>query len=277
MPTLPSEKHTHLERDNKHKNNPAGTSIENACQDNIHPLLLILLLPCYFCCSSPNGELSPAQGLHQDNTIVVDGIECVYDYYVPGDLGAASIPIVLLLHGGGSSKDDLTGESGFKAPYRGWMDLAESEKFLVIYPEATVGPTEKRNCNDCRADATSSPDVDAVGFIDALIDHFANKFNIDASLIYASGTSNEGHMSLRPKGIPIHKGLRERRFCFTRSLAGDMWNQVFRNGMPPSPSWFWANRIMISRWWKRYGISLGINSCDSAGIIEFNHARLQSV
>jgi polyhydroxybutyrate depolymerase len=103
----------------------------------------------------------------------------------------------LLFHGGGSSPDDLTGESGFKAPYKVWMDIADTEKFILVYPKGMMNPADGLGWNDCRGDATTNPAADDVGFIDALIDEFLGSFDVDISRVYASGTSNGGHMSLR--------------------------------------------------------------------------------
>ncbi|MCF6237691.1 MAG: hypothetical protein L3J79_02570, partial [Candidatus Marinimicrobia bacterium] len=149
--------------------------------------------------SSPEteGTEQPDAGLFINNTIVVNEETRTYDYYVPSMLGDSPNPLVMILHGGGSNTDDMTGESGFKAPYKVWMDIADAEKFIVVYPEGTMNPLGGLGWNDCRADATTNPSADDVGFIELLIDNLANSFNIDANRVYASGTSNGGHMSLR--------------------------------------------------------------------------------
>lgn len=165
-------------------------------------ILAIISCLCIFGCSDSSSKYyyinkSPKPGLLTQNTIVVEGVTRTYDYYVPKDLGSSSIPLVFLLHGGGSNTDDLTGESGFKAPYKVWMEIADTEKFIIVYPEGTNNSFGEPGWNDCRADATSNPAVNDVGFIDALINQFSSLFNIDTNRIYASGTSNGGHMSLR--------------------------------------------------------------------------------
>lgn len=165
-------------------------------------ILLLLSLLCLFGCpdsSTPDtddGE-SPLPGLFIDNTIIVDDVARSYDYYIPDDLGDTFCPLVFLLHGGGSNTDDLTGESGYKAPYKVWMDISDTEKFIVVYPEGTINPSGELGWNDCRADATTNPTVNDVAFIEALIDQFSSDCNIDLARIYATGTSNGGHMSLR--------------------------------------------------------------------------------
>ncbi len=148
-------------------------------------------------CEKPNEPKPNNFGLFAQNTIIVDGITRNYDYYMPNNLGSSSVPLVFMLHGGGSESDDLTGESGFKAPYKVWMDIADDEKFIIVYPNGTLNPLGGQGWNDCRADATTNPSVDDVGFIDSLIAYFSNLYNIDVNRIYATGTSNGGHMTLR--------------------------------------------------------------------------------
>lgn len=165
-------------------------------------VLLAISLLCIFSCSDTStsdvdGDESLLPGLFTDLTILVDGETRSYDYYMPDNVGCALCPLIFLLHGGGSNTDDLTGESGFKAPYKVWMDIADAEKFIIAYPEGTTNPLGELGWNDCRADATTNPTVNDVAFIDALIDHFSSTFNIDPNRIYATGTSNGGHMSLR--------------------------------------------------------------------------------
>ena len=157
----------------------------------------IILISLFFNCHKPSDVEIPESGLFTNNTIVVEGVTRTYDYYVPSDMGSSLSPLVFLLHGGGSNTDDLTGESGFKAPYKIWMDIADAEKFIIVYPEGSNNPLGALGWNDCRADATTNPSVNDVGFIDALIGQFSSSFNIDTDRIYASGTSNGGHMSIR--------------------------------------------------------------------------------
>jgi polyhydroxybutyrate depolymerase len=204
-------------------------------------ILLAISLLCILNCSDRStsdvdeGE-SPLPGLFTDQTIIVDGETRCYDYYVPENLEGSLRPLVFLLHGGGSNTDDLTGESGFKAPYSVWMDIADAEKFLIVYPEGTTNPSGELGWNDCRADATTNPTVNDVAFIDTLIDHFSSTFNIDPNRIYATGTSNGGHMSLRlalelsdkiTAAAPVVAAMPERNGC---SAPDNPVSILFMNG-----------------------------------------------
>lgn len=163
----------------------------------IEKLGFIILIFLFISCHKPTENDNQVENGLFTKTIVVEGKTRTYDYYIPTELGSSLSPLVFLLHGGGSNSDDLTGESGFKAPYKVWMDIADDEKFIIVYPNGLINPLGGQGWNDCRADATTNPSVNDLGFIDALILHFSSLFNIDTNRIYASGTSNGGHMSLR--------------------------------------------------------------------------------
>jgi polyhydroxybutyrate depolymerase len=164
-------------------------------------VLALLLLFIFSCQETPtpddDDDQSYLPGLFTDHAITVDGATRYCDYYIPQDAGASLSPLLFLLHGGGSSKEDLTGASGHKAPYRIWMDIADTEKVIIVYPQGTMNSMEALGWNDCRSDATTNPTRNDVAFIDALIDHFSSSFAIDPNRVYATGTSNGGHLSLR--------------------------------------------------------------------------------
>lgn len=136
-------------------------------------------------------------GLVRDNTIQVDGVTRRYHYYQPATDGVTALPLVFLLHGHGGSADMLSGQTAHPAPFKLWMELAESEKILLVYPDGMAGPDHERGWNDCRADATTNPTSDDVAFIRSLIQHMRTQFQIDPRRIYAAGFSNGGHMALR--------------------------------------------------------------------------------
>lgn len=130
-------------------------------------------------------------------TITVNGTERRYALYLPEQRGNLPVPLVFELHGGGVYIEDMTGESGYKTPYRVWMDIADREKFIVVYPEGLDGTYGKPTWNDCRGNCTVSSKADDVFFISTLIDSLSSTYAVDQSRIYASGTSNGGLMVLR--------------------------------------------------------------------------------
>jgi polyhydroxybutyrate depolymerase len=145
----------------------------------------------------PNTASPPQPGLYKDNAIFVDGVQRTFDYYIPSDLVSEAVPLVILLHGALGNADSMTGEDGSVAPFKVWMDIAESEKLILIFPEGLVRPNGETGWNDCRGDATNLSTTDDVAFIAELIQQFRSTFAIDPDRIYASGISNGGFMSLR--------------------------------------------------------------------------------
>ncbi len=129
--------------------------------------------------------------------LVVAGVTRRYALYLPAAMNATPLPLVLELHGGGVTIEDMTGASGHKTPYKLWMPLADAERFIVVYPEGLNGAYGKPTWNDCRADSTVSSHADDVAFLTALIDSLASQYPIDRERVYISGMSNGGLMALR--------------------------------------------------------------------------------
>ncbi len=123
-----------------------------------------------------------------------DGIQRTYAVYIPAFEPGDSLPVVFELHGGGIYMEDMTGESGYKSPYKLWMDLAGTEKFIVVYPEGLNGAYGKPTWNDCRGDCIVNSDADDTGFIQSLISKLKESYPVDDSRIYIFGTSNGGFM-----------------------------------------------------------------------------------
>ncbi len=130
-------------------------------------------------------------------SIVVHGQMRRYAIYIPQKIKDLSVPLVFELHGGGIFIEDMTGKSGHKSPYKLWMNLADVEKFIVVYPEGLNGSYGKPTWNDCRANCTVSSDADDVAFIAELIDSISAQCSIDLNRVYVSGMSNGGLMALR--------------------------------------------------------------------------------
>ncbi len=137
------------------------------------------------------------RGTLATRTLVVDGVPRRYALYLPATEGDGPYALVLELHGGGVTIEDMTGESGYKTPYKLWMPLADAEGVVVVYPEGLPGAYGKPTWNDCRGDATVSSQADDVRFIGALLDHLLAAHPIDPRRVYVSGTSNGGLMALR--------------------------------------------------------------------------------
>lgn len=108
------------------------------------------------------------------------------------------LPVVILLHGHGSSGAWMVGREAF-AGYttKDWLRVAEREKILLIAPQGSKGSDGKAAWNDCRADATTNATTDDVGFISALIDKAVAEHHADPRRVYVFGSSNGGSMAYR--------------------------------------------------------------------------------
>ncbi len=169
------------------------TTNEKSILINFGSIILIFLS---FSCQKPNDNNQNQYGLFTKN-IVVNGVSRRYAIYIPQNIGTSPVPLIFELHGGGIYIEDMTGESGHKTPYKLWMEIAESENVIVVYPEGLNGAYNKPTWNDCRGDCIVSSNADDVRFIENLINEISANHNIDQNRIYVSGTSNGGFMALK--------------------------------------------------------------------------------
>lgn len=110
-------------------------------------------------------------------------------YYIPARLGA-NRPLIFVLHGSRGTGDAVRKMTGYE-----FDRLADSEKFIVVYPDGYEG-----YWNGCRGTANYSANtenIDDIGFFEAMIDYFAKNYRIDKTEVFATGFSNGGHMVLR--------------------------------------------------------------------------------
>jgi polyhydroxybutyrate depolymerase len=96
--------------------------------------------------------------------------------------GLIKMPLVFSLHG-------YTLDAKQQMDYSRMNVVADTGGFIVVYPNA-VSPGW--NCG-----IAGSPNINDVGFIDALIDTLSNHYYIDTTMIYSCGFSLGGFMSFR--------------------------------------------------------------------------------
>lgn len=132
-----------------------------------------------------------AQGDLLPGTIFHRGLErSYYVHYPVRGLSSASLPLVLVLHGGGNTDiATFARRTGFNA-------IADREGFVVAYPLGIDG-----QWSDGRGETFQKPDgntrIDDVGFISALIDLFVDRGRADRNRVYITGLSNGGMMTHR--------------------------------------------------------------------------------
>lgn len=119
-------------------------------------------------------------------TITVGSLDREYLLHVPADLPDAAVPVVFAFHGGG-------GTARGTARLTKLDDIADREKFLVVYPQG-IG----RGWNDGRDAKLSQAhrdDVDDLAFFDAVLASVAHEYRIDMKRVFATGISNGGIFS----------------------------------------------------------------------------------
>jgi polyhydroxybutyrate depolymerase len=117
-------------------------------------------------------------------TITVGGRQRTYLVHLPSGYDPTRpVPLLIALHGSGSTGADMADLTGFNA-------LADTQGFLVAYPDGIDGSWADHNNTD--ADRAG---VDDVAFMDALIDHLSTAYGVDPARVYATGMSNGGFMA----------------------------------------------------------------------------------
>jgi len=123
----------------------------------------------------------------QNGSFKFDEFTRNYMVYLPTNYtGSSNFPLVICLHPYGRTAEWMMN-------YANMNQAADASDFIVVYPSAIP------NWNSGVADNPDypTPDVDDVGFINALIDIMSNSYSIDLERIYACGYSNGGFMSYK--------------------------------------------------------------------------------
>jgi polyhydroxybutyrate depolymerase len=136
--------------------------------------------------------------------------------------GHAPVPLVILLHGYGS-----TGMG--QATYFRLPALADARGFLLAAPDGTPDATGRRfwNATDACCDFANVP-VDDVAYVSSIIDDVSARYSVDPRRIYLVGHSNGGFMSHRA-ACDLSP-----RIAAIVSLAGAVWKDPARC-QPTSP------------------------------------------
>ena len=123
-------------------------------------------------------------------TVFVAGADRPVPVHVPAGADPAGAPLVLVLHGFGSSRAEM----------ETWLPLgaaADRRGVVWAYPEGTVNERGERFWNATDACCGFGSQVDDSAYLAALIDEIAAKTAIDPRRVYVVGHSNGGFMSHR--------------------------------------------------------------------------------
>ena len=137
---------------------------------------------------------------HQAWTIQTDGMNRQFLLHLPPAYdGSKPLPLVLMLHGMG-------GTAANSARATGWSSKADSETFIVVYPEATrpdpMRPPSLRKNPQAWNDGSgrfhaAERNTDDVAFIQALLDRLVTDYRIDRRRVFVAGFSNGASMAFR--------------------------------------------------------------------------------
>ena len=151
-----------------------------------------------------------------------DNLDRFYYVYTPSNLDSnESIPVLFAFHGYGSSAIRHLN-------YTNYFPLADSENFIVIYPQGatTANLSSHWNVGGWTSKSTNN-DLD---FVDTVIGLIKDKVQIDETRIYSSGMSNGGYM-----GYHLACNLSS-KFAAIASVTGSMTNDTFNDCNPVHPT-----------------------------------------
>ncbi len=196
------------------------------------PLYFLLALLITVACKNADDNTQPI-GLILNNEITVGNDTRNYALYVPES--QSNSPVVILLHGGGDSAEGLIGKEDpdRAAPYFHWIDIANENNVILAIPNGTLSTPNFRGWNDCRSDAQGNPGSDDVRFISMMLEDIAARLSIDESRIYATGSSNGGHMTQR-----LAAEIPDRLAAVAVIIAGAPVNNKCQTSLAPMPILF---------------------------------------
>lgn len=161
-----------------------------------------------------------AAAAEQRHTIRAAGLERHYTVHVPSNAEArASLPVVIMLHGGGGTGRGAARETG-------WAAKADESGFLAVFPDAMppdpsrpgqfrLNPQLWNDGSDRFYRGQKAPDD--MAFIEAVLEDLAARFPVDRRRVYATGFSNGASMSFR-LGVEL-----SHRIAAIAPVAGALW------------------------------------------------------
>lgn len=132
---------------------------------------------------SPGCGRDALAGQTTTRTVTVGGRERSFRVHVPATYAKdESTPVVVMLHGGGGSGEQLETASSKMNP------IADRERFIAVYPNGS-GIVRTWNGGNCCGKAVEDG-IDDVAFVRALLDDLEASHCVDTRRVHAMGMSN---------------------------------------------------------------------------------------
>ena len=140
---------------------------------------------------SARWSITPSTTLPTSTSTTIGSLARAYSKFIPSSYSKdSSIPLVVLLHGYGS-----TGAQ--QESYMKFESVAEKNKFILVYPDGTIDSVGRRFWNATDACCNFFSPVDDDAYLLAVLKEMESRYSIDAKRIYFVGHSNGGFMSYR--------------------------------------------------------------------------------
>jgi len=147
--------------------------------------------PVRYTVGSARWSITPSTTQPTSTSTTIGSLARAYSKFIPSSYSKdSSIPLVVLLHGYGS-----TGAQ--QESYMKFESVAEKNKFMLVYPDGTIDSVGRRFWNATDACCSFFSQVDDDAYLLAILKEMESRYSIDAKRIYFVGHSNGGFMSYR--------------------------------------------------------------------------------
>jgi len=147
------------------------------------PLFLFTLSFLLLACNRNDGSDTTPNSKQINQTLIHDSVTREYLLYIPNSYdGTSEVPLLFNFHGFG-------GDASKYMEYADMRSLAESENFILVYPQGTLIEGYS-HWNAALPGSDNKSNADDLGFIEVLIDKLSKDYRLDSERIYACGYSN---------------------------------------------------------------------------------------
>lgn len=159
--------------------------------------ILLLMLVSFLSCKKKDPVPAPKEIPYPEglstNYLSVNSVNRKYLVYRPAGITSAK-SLVMILHGGGGA--GITVADPGTHPLSVFRQVADTAKYILVYPEGSPDSQGNPGWNDCRGDDDSGSQGDDMTFLTQLNAKLASELGLTAAKMYLTGTSNGALMTL---------------------------------------------------------------------------------